>query len=1413
MDTPNNDLALREHIRTLLLEHVRKHICIDYDKHSVEGGSEILASCMKQAPFHGPHEVSLPTDPLLSLLQRADVPTAKSAPLELDEQPLLVPENVISFLKTNLIILRAKPKRRQDAFDIESARSAVPWAFSDVGEAHLPIAPIPVEEELKVDIEDTLSLRMSIPAKERQEVKELINSLPAVVAKGPKKPSILSRLPTRYDAVDNSSIESFLRSESPPIRPQDTRLSPPLIPRTRTPCHRLLPQTSSSKVPSTFSQLQTVIGNELTIGVEMSSDPDIAGESLKVVNGWCTYILFLSPATVMLMFWGSTRLAQTGAIVSSPAKSDTPKPNRSQTSEVNELWEVSSDDDHIRSLSAAKRDTIEMPRNRTPGYPLGNLTKRGVQSFDDLGIVPAPLDNGDIFVTHDREISPSLLGHASTTALDAEVLLDTDNDRIETIYGGIPTNEIINVILKERVDNKGDWLMDGKEDPRREADVLLNYYPYIAVPVLLPPRCEEPRIPFSSMKELLHQLDAKASTFVEEAGKKANWTLGLKKVTGIQSLSIGLMWRPFISGEDSVPTIETATGVDGGLDFLADESQVKSLTQKVSDMSVRRAPDPCRWLLDEECFAPSRPTAPSSEPLLLTRRELRLLSKGSGATKERGIVQLRDSGASSRRQSPVETLDEIYDPVSPRQTPDRPNTNYQTPKAMRLPGGIPGDTPVDKSTGHAGNHSRGLASAPVDLPLGSPPNPTSHPKPLARSGTPSAHKRPADDLGSTPIPNSNKIRLIEFLSLRGRQVPIEEPPAVAPEPVRASPLPVHLPEEPVDQRNIPPELTSAVAYLITSESKPPPPVVTRRYIASLELIQKRGIVRALASPTCGRVTLIERSNLTGVDLIVDASAAVLYFVLAGLPAGASELADRLSRLSPAYSKLLVIFEAYPPSRSRKATFRTTDDWSVDDELSAATDTRDSTPFAFGPPVMKAFKQLRRLLMIHESTGSKQSTCQIEFAFALDEVEAAMYARMFGDARERECAENPVIARAGPWDDRGWLVEDEYEERLSPNLGEDDLAGAFDGMNLFASIYILSRINIDSFVDEASPQQRLEWFSEALGQERMWLSQVRFNKVIEERLGTIGLDPMADMQVDDHGGADPAYDHQTEGMMKEVEMEDCHTVRSLQSGLEPRRSKMQGPVYTHSRLSVFSASSQSSVDLSVTRPSSSSNVSTRPGSSTPGGRPSSLTATANATPPGSQAVSKRTTTIYERNLNKTRLVEVSMSVWAFMFSEVVQYTQKRVSGIGDLERRLNTLGYRVGTRMLELMTWRAEGASKAPKRETRFLPALMWIHTVLWRQLFGKPADAIEKSVENDDEYMVIDNDPPITRHISIPKEMSQLNCSAFSAGIVEAVLDGLCFPARVTAHSVPTDQFPLRTTILIKLDKSVVEREEALKQQ
>lgn len=65
--------------------------------------------------------------------------------------------------------------------------------------------------------------------------------------------------------------------------------------------------------------------------------------------------------------------------------------------------------------------------------------------------------------------------------------------------------------------------------------------------------------------------------------------------------------------------------------------------------------------------------------------------------------------------------------------------------------------------------------------------------------------------------------------------------------------------------------------------------------------------------------------------------------------------------------------------------------------------------------------------------------------------------------------------------------------------------------------------------------------------------------------------------------------------------------------------------------------------------------------------------------------------------------------------------------------------------------------------------------------------------------MLIDHDPMVSSYISIPKEMSQLNCAAFVAGIIEAVLDGCLFPSRVTAHSVPTEQYPGKTVFLSRL--------------
>ena len=50
-------------------------------------------------------------------------------------------------------------------------------------------------------------------------------------------------------------------------------------------------------------------------------------------------------------------------------------------------------------------------------------------------------------------------------------------------------------------------------------------------------------------------------------------------------------------------------------------------------------------------------------------------------------------------------------------------------------------------------------------------------------------------------------------------------------------------------------------------------------------------------------------------------------------------------------------------------------------------------------------------------------------------------------------------------------------------------------------------------------------------------------------------------------------------------------------------------------------------------------------------------------------------------------------------------------------------------MLELLVWR----EKNLRRETRVVGILSFIHTSVFRTLFGKPADSLERSNEREDE--------------------------------------------------------------------------------
>ena len=79
--------------------------------------------------------------------------------------------------------------------------------------------------------------------------------------------------------------------------------------------------------------------------------------------------------------------------------------------------------------------------------------------------------------------------------------------------------------------------------------------------------------------------------------------------------------------------------------------------------------------------------------------------------------------------------------------------------------------------------------------------------------------------------------------------------------------------------------------------------------------------------------------------------------------------------------------------------------------------------------------------------------------------------------------------------------------------------------------------------------------------------------------------------------------------------------------------------------------------------------------------------------------------------------------------------------------------------------------------------------------------------------MIIDNEPLVNKFVSVPKEMSQLNCAAWVAGVVEGVCDAAGLSAECSAHSLEGGKegaAPGRTVILVRFGESTMDREKEL---
>jgi hypothetical protein len=149
---------------------------------------------------------------------------------------------------------------------------------------------------------------------------------------------------------------------------------------------------------------------------------------------------------------------------------------------------------------------------------------------------------------------------------------------------------------------------------------------------------------------------------------------------------------------------------------------------------------------------------------------------------------------------------------------------------------------------------------------------------------------------------------------------------------------------------------------------------------------------------------------------------------------------------------------------------------------------------------------------------------------------------------------------------------------------------------------------------------------------------------------------------------------------------------------------------------------------------------------------------------------------ERSLKGRR--EVSLSAFAMVFAELVRYCQKRALGSAPkLERLLQRAGADAGERHLEHLS-QLDRSPRAPCSSTQ--QALQFVHTSVWRSLFGKSADSLE--VVDDCRYIIADRDLVTNRFVSTPKDDNATNVGAFAAGVAEGVLSALGFAVEASAY-------------------------------
>ncbi|KAL4251505.1 hypothetical protein ABKN59_005052 [Abortiporus biennis] len=545
----DTEYALRHHIRELLLDYALTYLTTNYVTYTQNSVTDVLSDCLKPVSTADPTALALqPTlhDAISNFVE------AHAHKLQSYDEVLVLTPETMDYIKSALKHSKGPPPSLR-CWDCESTLFAAKF------DLHRPMSPIltakarretpsfgsgrdrldnmcssstkrmitkfkmqsiePEEfaEIPPMDLNDVLDLRLPVESDVHLSTMQLIQSIPRNTR-------------NVTPATENSLTEEFIRLDSPPL---DTigLDSPPIFSRDRKPGGSTGLQTKLD-----ISKICEMIPHK-TLEVEDDME-DLYKEHMVVVNGWQCYEAPSSPLN-----------APTPSLASCSSQVDT-----------DELLPSSPRPYFFQRLLDAKMDDYEIPRTekiggaRTQASMLGQC--HGLSAFlrplihadPTIRVITTPKSHSSSPRTLIPESMlgqpPSLLGNSDVELLISRRTLDGSDDELDEVlkmFGAEHTGNILDrnpleIILNERLDEKDGLLMD--------------------LPKLPEPTEHPPSLKLSTSLRNLVNSSAPSNVSPTQVSQRTTPYEGfLRKVKGVASLNIELIWRPF-DWKGSIPTNE-----------------------------------------------------------------------------------------------------------------------------------------------------------------------------------------------------------------------------------------------------------------------------------------------------------------------------------------------------------------------------------------------------------------------------------------------------------------------------------------------------------------------------------------------------------------------------------------------------------------------------------------------------------------------------------------------------------------------------------------------------------------------------------------------------------------------------------------------------------------------------------------